>query len=473
MRRALSDSELANVAADLSREFDIHSQVEAYARLAWTEAAARRPTLFLEDLTGIPFISRIVGVEAYQHRARVRAGEGDLMAAVGPRPEGDEEYCRQVLGFGNTELIHAEPVDGPMAVAKACMHGQAKAKLIDRATRAGCLSIHPYMSIQAIWDLAAMVRDETGVEVSVCGPPPPVLWIANDKDRLCDLASRTVGPHIISESKLEDTPEGMARALRDLARRHDRVALKRTRCASAMGNRVFESTDLLTCSPQTLESRVRDFLVDTEWQDAEPVIAVVWEDAICSPSTQLFLPPREAGPVQFDGVFEQILEGESQVFVGSRPSRLPQPVEMSLTQASLALAGALQHLGYIGVCSFDFLVIGDLTGDFEIRITECNGRWGGTSTPMRMVSRLVPGARPCYRAQDYMHESLTGVTFPEVLRRIGGELFDSRTGGGRFAFYNTGCLAESGKFDVIAFGDTPEEADTAILEGLPRKLGLS
>jgi len=469
----LSQSELALIAADFAAELDLEAQLEPYRNRSWKLAALSRPTLYLEDLTGIPFLSKIAGIEAYQHRARVRASDGDLIAAVGPKTEGYEAYCQDVLNFGVTELIHAEPVDGLMAVAKACMYGEAKSHLVKRAKSAGAFSIHPYMSIEAVWSLASFISGEAGVEVSVCGPPPPVLWIANDKSLLGELASRTAGTHVISESRLNTKPDLMAMSLQELARRHDRVALKRTRCASAMGNKVFNSTDVLALSVEELESVVLQFLQETEWEDDEPVITVVWEKAVCSPSTQLFLPPLGEGAVKLNGVFEQILEGEEQVFLGSRPSRLPQAVEQALSDASLAVAGALQHLGYTGCCSFDFLVLGDVDADFEIRITECNGRWGGTSTPMSMVSRLVPGPRPCYRAQDFIHDSLVGIPFDEFLSRIGDEVFDFHAQCGRFVFYNTGCLATSGKFDVIAFGDTPEDADASILELLPKKLGLS
>jgi hypothetical protein len=468
----LSEIELANIAAEFSEELELPDQLEPYRSQYWKKAAENRRTLFLEDLSGIPFLSKIEGIEAYQHRARVRARAGDLFAAVGPKTEGYEAYCRDYLQLGDAELVQAEPVDGLLAVANACKHGNAKRRLLECARDAGGFSIHPYMSIDAVWDLAAMIKDEAGVDVSVCGPPPPVLWIANDKSLLCELASRAAGTHIISESRLNVKPDLMALSLQELARKHSRVALKRTRCASAMGNKVFDASKILNCPVDELEATVRAFLVETEWEEGEPVITVVWEEAVCSPSTQLFLPPLGEGPVILNGVFEQILEGEEQMFLGSRPSRLPKPVEDVLSHASLSIAGALQHLGYTGCCSFDFLVLGDPQSDFEVRITECNGRWGGTSTPMNLVSRLVQGPRPSYRAQDFIHETLRGIPFDEFLSRIGDDAFDVRTQQGRFVFYNMGCLQTSGKFDVIAFGENAEEADRAALELLPKKLGL-
>jgi hypothetical protein len=91
---------------------------------------------------------------------------------------------------------------------------------------------------------------------------------------------------------------------------------------------------------------------------------------------------------------------------------------------------------------------------------------------MSLVDRLFPAERPMYRAQDFVHPSLIGMPFTEVLARTNGELFDPATGRGRYIFYNVGPLARSGKLDVIALGRTKEETDEALLERLPRLLGL-
>jgi hypothetical protein len=117
-------------------------------------------------------------------------------------------------------------------------------------------------------------------------------------------------------------------------------------------------------------------------------------------------------------------------------------------------------------------VLGDPESEFQAKITECNGRWGGTSTPMHLVDRLVNGPRPPYWAQDFEHQGLVGVAFPEVLDRLLDELFDPVTGKGRYVFYNVGPLARHGKVDVIAFGRDNDEAEESVHEGLPRSLGL-
>jgi hypothetical protein len=441
------------------------------AALAWDGAARDVPTLHIDDLSAIPFLVDIAGVEEYQHRARLRAGDGDLFAAVTPAADGYERYCRDVLGLGAPELIVADAVEGgPLFVARACGEGAAFDRLVARAREAGGLIVHPYMSHEAVWELAGRISAASGTRVTVIGPTPEALWLANDKARFCELVAATVGDSWVVDTRLATDPDAIARELAALAARHPRVGLKRTRCASAMGNEVFHADEIHAGDPAAL---VRAFLARTEWPPGEEVLAVPWEDATSSPSTQLWIPPLGRGMPRLDGVYEQILEGPERVFVGSRPSQLPREVNARLEAAALAVGAALQQRGYTGRCSFDHLVVGDPHGGCELRFTEANGRWGGTSTPMSLLDRLLGGAaRPPYRAQDFVHEALAGVSLPEILTRVGDDVFDPRTGRGRFVFYNVGPLAASGKLDVIAMGKTQARAEAALVSELPGILGV-
>ena len=264
----------------------------------------------------------------------------------------------------------------------------------------------------------------------------------------------------------------MARHLARLAEHHGRVGLKRTRCASAMGNAVFDLEQIARLKPEQIVDEVRRFLERTEWALDEEVLIVAWEETDDSPSTQLWIPPDGGGRPIVEGVYEQLLEGEEKIFLGSRPSQLPREINETLVRISLQVGAALQSLGYVGRCSFDFIVVDGPQDGLRVKFVECNGRWGGTSTPMRLVDRLVRGQRPCYRAQDYMHRELIGVSFSEILRCVGDALYDPATARGRYVFYNVGPLARTGKFDVVAFGRTPQEADEALGDELPRLLGL-
>ena len=328
------------------------------------------------------------------------------------------------------------------------------------------------MGIEEVWELAASVAEQAGVRVQVVAPPPPATWLANDKKLFGRVVLRVLGAEWLVETFAERDGAKLAARLLELSSRHPQVALKRLRCASGMGNEVFDGSRLRRIGPAEVERLVRGFLERTEWTGGEDVLAVAWEETPISPSVQLWIPPLGLARPRLDGIYEQILEGPEKVFAGSRPSTLPERVNVTLGEAALRVSSVLQELGYAGRCSFDLLLLGDPEGEFRIRFVECNGRWGGTSTPMHLVDRLVGGPRPPYRAQDFVHPELVGASLSEVLQRVEAELFDPTTGAGIFVFYNVGPLERFGKLDVVAFGRSQEEADAAVGERLPRLLGL-
>jgi hypothetical protein len=66
-----------------------------------------------------------------------------------------------------------------------------------------------------------------------------------------------------------------------------------------------------------------------------------------------------------------------------------------------------------------------------------------------------------------------GVEFSDILARVGDALYDPASGRGRYIFYNVGPLPGSGKLDVIAIGQTQEDAEKALEEELPALLRLA
>lgn len=456
----------------LAARLDLEHQLEVYGTRRWSADAQGAAVLHIDDFSGIPFLVDITGVEEYQHRARLRAGEADLYAAVTEPTPGYEEYVCARLGLPPVEVLTPEPVGNPHYLSRACGAGPTWSRLVEQARRAGQMTIHPFMGIEAVWELAAQLGEEAGVPVRVLAPPPPVTWIANDKALFDEVVELSLGRDKLVETFASAQVSELAQHLEHLAGRHAQVALKRLRCASAMGNAVFDANRVRGMTPPEIETMIDEFLERTEWQGDEEVLAVAWEQADHSPSTQLWIPPLSDGGPRLDGVYEQILVGERKVFMGSRPSTLADEVNRRLAEDSIVVADAMQALGYVGRCSFDFLVVGDPNGDFELRFTECNGRWGGTSTPMALLDRLFPNGRPAYRARDFVHPDLVAVPFTELLEAVGDEAWDANTGQGRFLFYNAGPLKGHGKLDVIALGATQVEADSALEEDLPRLWGL-
>jgi hypothetical protein len=465
--------EARKAVAPVAQRLDLESRNRRFESHRWTgDASSALPVLHLEDVSGIPFVSLVPGVEEYQHRARVRAGDGDMFAAVTPPSEGYEQYCQDHLGLGRPEFLLSDPGEHGYAVATSVLGSGVLDRVAAIARHAGGLLIHPYMSIESVWEIAERVAADASVPVQVIGPTPPVLWLANDKQWFTEVVRHVLSADWVVETHTSGDPKEMVRHLIRLAQHHGRVGLKRTRCASAMGNAVYDLKQIEKLDPSQIEGEVRKFLERTEWALDEEVLIVAWEQTDISPSTQLWIPPKGGGRPVCEGVYEQLLEGEEKIFLGSRPSLLPREINETLVTASIRVATGLQELGYVGRCSFDFIVVDCPSNGFRVKFVEANGRWGGTSTPMRLVDRIVKGPRPAYRAQDFMDHGLIGVSFPEILKRVGDDLYDPAGGKGRFVFYNVGPLTRSGKLDVIALGRTPAEAEEALGSDLPRLLGL-
>ncbi len=460
---------VADAVAEFAARLDLPRRLEAYEPLRYESTAGDLTALHLDDFSGIPFLDGITGVEDYQHRARLRTGDGDVYIASTPAAPGYERYCRETLGLGAAELLVVDPGESRLDISRSAAAGSLRGGLARLAATRGGLIVEPFMGISAVWELAAAVAREGGARVRVLAPPPPVTWIANDKANFEDLVTAVLGPGHLPASQRSRSPQALARALLELSEHRAQVALKRLRSASAMGNQVFDGADLRRRGRAGVVRLVQAFLERTSGCGDEDVLAVSWERATLSPSTQWWLPPEDVGPPRLDGVYEQILSGSEGVFVGSRPSALAADVERRIVSRAGRVAAALQGLGYVGRCSFDHLVL----PSGKVLFTECNGRWGGTSTPMNLVDRIHPDGRPPYQAQDVVHPNLVGLTFDELLRRLGRSVEDRGLEAGRFLVYNVGPLERYGKFDVVALGSSREHVDELMTEELPQRLGLT
>ncbi len=431
------------------------------------------PFLLLEDFSAIPFLDGVMGVEWYQLRCRTRAGDGDLFVSTQRPVPGYEEYNRDRLALGSPGFVLARhPGADPLVVADTCIRD---ATVMDRLTRVaeerGGLILHPYMGSPAVWNLAREVQNRTKGDIRVLAPPPPAVHAANHKGMMTAVVEILLGKDAVCRTVTSKDLSVLARAAREFAQDVPTLVLKIADYASAMGNQVFDSNDLASGT----EEKILRYGNAHGWNGEMEILLSEWrEDVLESPSTQLWIPPKGRGVPRVDGVFEQLLEGRECVFQGSMPSTLPRELQDELARMSMEVASVLQGIGYVGRCSFDFLLCGRDLSDARLRFVECNGRWGGTSIPMSLVDRIFDGGeRPFYRARDYVDPALKGLPFPELAARLGDSLFDVSNGRGHFLLYNVGCLEEFGKFDVIALGRDRDEACGRLEEELPRRLAGS
>ena len=189
----------------LADRLDLDRRLAAYDPHRWDGSAIEGPVLHIDDFSGIPFLVDITGVEEYQHRARLRAGAGDLYVATTRPTPGYESYCEETLGLAPVETLTAKAVDKPMYLARAAGAGETRARLLVAARDAGRLTLHPFMGIEDIWDLGQSIAEEVDVPVTVLAPPPPTTWIANDKALFDEVVDLVLGRDWLVETFSSDS----------------------------------------------------------------------------------------------------------------------------------------------------------------------------------------------------------------------------------------------------------------------------
>lgn len=467
-----SAERVAAVVERTSRKYGLAAGARRWARhtVRSADLRANAPVLSLDDYSEIPFVETVVGLPWYQYRARLRCGEGDYYAVARPDIDGYEEYNRQFLGLGRARGLHLEPPTSGLPLARLLMDDRsAFDRLVGAARGAGRLLVHPYMAIESVWELAGALEATASVPVRVLGPIPEVTRLTNDKARFSEIVEQLLGAESLVHTATSGDPLEVAEHMREIAERGDAVALKMPSFASGMGNRVFESRAIREKPKRVIRELVDRFLDEKGWDGRETLLVVEWHrDVVESPSTQCWIPPPEEGEPEVEGVYEQSLIGEERVFEGAMLSGLPKRVRQDFMVRSWLICRVFQQLGYVGRCSFDGLVVGPGLEDAQVMFVECNGRWGGTSTPMHLMKRVFGDFRVMpYKAQDYVDERLRGLEFPQLAEIFGDTLYDRRTGKGRVLLYNVGGVTDHGKFDIVVTGRTYADVNRFIGERTP------
>jgi hypothetical protein len=428
--------------------------------------------IHLEDVGAIPRIDQLPGASWYQLRARVRAGEGDLVLSTRPAPPGYEHYNRERLGLGEVRWVLARDGGKGAEVARCAGQDPECFELLTGLARGSETYLHPYMADGDVWELSRRLTVAVGRSVPVLGPPPELCRYVNDKVRFLSLVEAVLGPEAAGEHRASADAAELAQGARDLARKGRQIGLKRPDCSSALGNRVLPSARILELPEADLVRLVQGLLLDMGWEPGETALVTYWEESpLSSPSVQLWIPPAGEGPVLCEGIFRQLFAAGSEGrFAGAVLAALPAELDRRLRQECVALATVLQRLGYVGRCSFDAILVGERLEEAAIRYVDGNGRWGGVSTPVTLLNRLFGDHRSQgYAVGDCAAPGLVGLPFAELARQLEPDLYGSAHPEGHLILYNVGCLAESGKFGVICLGRDPLEAEERLLD-LPRRL---
>lgn len=434
-------------------------------RMATTEAFGPRvrvgigptPSLHVHDSAAVQLAGRR-HPSALEYRAFALAGEGDAIALSMPRVPAFETYCRDVLGLGSVEVLHALSPDPRASLATRSRQDPAVfSRLADLASASGGLTIHPYIGSGAVWALAGAIAERAGVTIRVAAPPPRLTRCVNDKLWFARRISELLGERSLPPGTEAYSLAILAGRVRALARKHDRIGLKLPSAAGGEGNVVLDAAPLRDLSLSTLRDFLKSLLLRLRWKEPFPVLVTVWESPVAmSPSVQIWIPELSSGPPLVEAIFEQQVSGITGEFVGAIPAVLPRPWQDRIAREAVLLGTLFQDLGYFGRCSLDAILVGRDLGEAELHWVECNGRWGGASIPMTLVNRLTgdwaespfvvlhPDPRPELR-------------FADALRRTRERLYQTGKRSG-IVYFSPGSIESGHGMELLVIGRTIVEA---------------
>lgn len=368
--------------------------------------------------------------ERYEYRISNLAAEGDLLLIGGNRDTAYERYRENDLGLGAMDVIELPAPDRcwQMPLAKRCLANPAALdSIVERARKAGQLTVLPYIGSGSVWVLAGVIAEHAKVPVRVAAPPPNLTRRVNDKvwfsRRVTELLGSSAQPRYHSVYG----PAALTAYVAKLARRVERVVVKVPDSAGSAGNLVLFSKDIASLSPRRLRARLLSILNGIGWRGNYPLLVQVWDSpVVATPSVQIWIPDRHDGPPLLEGMFEQIVAGVGGEFVGSVPVSLPKSCTEVIVEEALKLAILFQNLGYFGRCSLDAVIAGTDYKDAELHWIECNGRWGGVSIPMTLANRLVGDwSRRSFVVVQSSHLDFEKRTMPEILDLLGPSLYQT------------------------------------------------
>jgi hypothetical protein len=465
--------ELARMARKLRAQEPALSSTEAFGPLV-APGLGPWPRLVLEDHSWIVLFEK-TGDVAYTYRALLLAGDGDQVVVGIDRSLGFEDYCREVLGLGRVEVLSPDPAARPGPLAVRCANDP---DLLDRIARhardCGGLNILPYMGTGGVWMLASRIAARSGRPVRVAAPPPRLTLRVNDKvwfaQRVAELLGRGAVPPAYAVFNLA----ALAGRVAALGKRYPSVAVKLTSSASSAGNIVLGPAELSGVSLRTLHGHLSQCLRALGWRDSYPLMVTAWEQPVlASPSVQLWIPePCQGAPI-VEGIFDQVVMGQTGVFSGAVPTTLSGTRQRQLADEAARLACLFQELGYFGRCSFDAILVGDNETDARLHWVECNGRWGGVSIPMTLANRLVGDwARhpPVIIERCDLRGPRRNLT--SVLAELDDDLYRARTHPEGAIVLSPGRLEEGTGFELMVLGDSAEAAQ-ARAQAVAAKLASS
>ena len=432
------------------------------------------PTLHIDDLGEIPLLERFHSAVFLEDRARLRAGSGDFVATCAPPNPRFVDYTEHQLGLGDVRWLYPVPRSDPLRVATASWTDRSVRRLLLHALRTDRLRyVHPNMGTCAVWAVAKLLQSASRRPISVIAPPPVLTHKVNDKIWFTRVVKHLFGRHLVPRTMEVFNYTALAAAVCHLLHDGSRaIVVKVPDSAGGSGNLVLDPARVRGDSMAGVRRRLKKQLRELPWEPGARLLVGVWEsDVLAAPSSQLWIPAEADGLPVVEGLYEQAIEGPTGEFRGSRPARLPQEFLEEFAACSWVLARLFQRLQYVGRCSFDAILVGTDLRSARLELIECNGRWGGTSTPMTLVNRLFGDwENKPYAARKCMVDGLREKSFDDVLTHFEPATLDVRTGRGSLVFYNPGRIRADSGIDAVAFADDWDRASNLVQYDVPNRL---
>lgn len=412
------------------------------------------PALHLDDYSEIPLCGRQQDVIYMQQRVCLRAATNDWIATTAAVDSAYVDYFENQLQLGPVHWVVPDSVGEPSRLALSCIRSRDARRKLSHAIRAdGLRYIHPHHASLDVWTLAAWLHEFTRMPIQVIGPPVEVCRYANDKIEFAELVQRLLGRPYVPQTVGAYSMAKLSEAVRGLARTHPCLGVKIPNGIGGRGNVFIDAKGLRERSL----NEIYDYLVHRFQVAGIPItgrfLVDVWEtDVLQSGSAQTWIPPLDQGPPVIEGLFEQFIDGERGRFEGSRRLEASPKKVQELVDQSYLLTCVFQQLGYVGRCSFDFLLVDESNEAARVEYIECNGRWGGTSAPMTLLNRLLGDsweAQRSFETRRVRDSRFADMSFAQLSRQFGDELYDARTRTGHTVLFNPARAPMHSEIEIV------------------------
>jgi hypothetical protein len=302
-----------------------------------------------------------------------------------------EHHLAHHYGLGQPRYVAPERDSHGALASRFAENAQTLDTLAGLAGTGG-LSIVPFISTRSVWCLAERLASLSRHEIRVAGPPPDLTERVNDKLWFAQRVRELIGHDAIPVTRIASDGHELANQLDSLATDGARVVVKVPAGSGGRGVVTCEIACTGRIRAGETARMVTAHLKSGGWNGEFPLLVGLWDACVVgSPSTQLWVPHPREGPPVLEAIFDQVLDVAT--FLGAVESTLPGGVRDRMSQEAMGLALLLQRLGYFGRCSFDAVLVGERVETARVHWLECNGRWGGVSTALSAMRRLI-GDRP-------------------------------------------------------------------------------